>query len=345
MAATGVICEATFNTCVRGYHIYQDEWTPVLDETLSCCRELANIHDHFAVKVMKAGAIVGHLPKKISSTCSLFIMKGGLISCRVTDPNRKYSRDLAQGGLEIPCVITLRGTKELVDKAKKLLAISNKNIKPTGEQNHKNPENKQVPISSATPEPNPKRIKLEQTDEDLSQRLVWVMFPGTRIQLFSEDKLVIEGQCQLNDRHINFVQAMLRAQFPKCDGLKNTLLQNQVTLTIANKMVQILHIHNNHWVVISNVHCSGDDLKMYDTVYNDIDGSTMALLNSMFEEKINVSMVPQVQKQQGDVDCGVFCAAIATSLLHDLSPGPYKQSLLRPHLISCIENKAMTPFP
>ena len=55
----------------------------------------------------------------------------------VTDPNRKYSRDLAQGGLEIPCVITLRGIKELVGKAKKLLAISNKSIKITSEQNRK----------------------------------------------------------------------------------------------------------------------------------------------------------------------------------------------------------------
>ena len=66
MAATctGVICEVTFNMCVRGYHIYQDEWMPEMGETLSCCRELANIHDPFAIKVMKAGAIVGHLPKK-----------------------------------------------------------------------------------------------------------------------------------------------------------------------------------------------------------------------------------------------------------------------------------------
>ena len=88
-------------------------------------------------------------------------MKGGVISCKVTDPNRKYSRDLAQGGLEIPCVITLRGTKELVDKVKKLLAVS---IKPTGEQNCKNPGKRQVSISLATPDPNPKRIKLELTD-------------------------------------------------------------------------------------------------------------------------------------------------------------------------------------
>ena len=29
-----------------------------------------------------------------------------------------------QGGLEIPCIIRLQGTKELIDKASKLLGIS-----------------------------------------------------------------------------------------------------------------------------------------------------------------------------------------------------------------------------
>ena len=95
---------------------------------LQCSREDGNAHDLYAVKVMKAGTravtMVGHLPKKTSSTCSLFIRKGGTIDCEVTDPNRKYSRDLPQGGLEIPCVLTLRGTKDLMDKAVKLLAIS-----------------------------------------------------------------------------------------------------------------------------------------------------------------------------------------------------------------------------
>ena len=86
---------------------------------------------------------------------------------------------------------------------------------------------------------------------------------------------------------------------------------------------------------------------MYETIHDEIDSSTMTLLSSMFEEHVNVSIVPQVQKQQGDVDCGVFSIAIAISLLHDLSPGPYwyKQSSLQPHFISCFQNKAMTPFP
>jgi len=53
--------------------------------------------------VTKVGVTVGHVPKKMSSTCLLFFSNGGVISCEITDPNRKYSRDLAQGGLEIPC--------------------------------------------------------------------------------------------------------------------------------------------------------------------------------------------------------------------------------------------------
>ena len=53
-----------FDSCVRGYHVYKDGWSPVRDETLACQRETGNAHDPFAVKVVKSGSIVGHLPKK-----------------------------------------------------------------------------------------------------------------------------------------------------------------------------------------------------------------------------------------------------------------------------------------
>ena len=66
--------------------MYQDECTPVLDEKLLCCRDLTNVYDPFAVKVIKAGSTVGHLPKKTSSTCSLFIIKGGEISWKCLIP-------------------------------------------------------------------------------------------------------------------------------------------------------------------------------------------------------------------------------------------------------------------
>ena len=84
MAAIVVICKATLSTCIRGYHVYHDKWVPVLDKMLSCCREFANVHYPFAVKVMTVSSTIGHLPKKISYTRSLFIMKGRVILYRVT---------------------------------------------------------------------------------------------------------------------------------------------------------------------------------------------------------------------------------------------------------------------
>ena len=133
----------------------------------------------------------------------------------------------------------------------------------------------------------------------------WVMFPGARIQLFTEDKLMIGERHWLNDCYINFVQAVLRVQSPKCDGVKNTLLQNQVRLTIANKIVRILYIHNNHWVVISNVHCSGNDLSMYDTIYDDICTSAMALVSSMCEENVKCQHCAISTEAAGR--CGLWC--------------------------------------
>lgn len=97
-------CEqATFSisSVVRGYHAYKDIWQPDVGEELRCQREVGNLVDAFAVAVMREETVVGHVPKKISSICSLYLRRNCSIICRVTG-SRKYSDDLEQGGLEIP---------------------------------------------------------------------------------------------------------------------------------------------------------------------------------------------------------------------------------------------------
>jgi len=56
---------------------YQDTWEARLGEVLSCHRETANAFNSFAVCMKKDGAIVGHVPRKISSICSLFLRNNG----------------------------------------------------------------------------------------------------------------------------------------------------------------------------------------------------------------------------------------------------------------------------
>ena len=61
------------SSCIRGYHIYQDRWTPVNDEELRCQRERGNIQDLHAVAVLKDDIVVGHVLRKISTLSSMFL--------------------------------------------------------------------------------------------------------------------------------------------------------------------------------------------------------------------------------------------------------------------------------
>ena len=48
--------------------------------------------------------MIGHVPRKISAICSIFIRCGGSIVC-LLNGSCKYLFDLPQGGLEIPCIL------------------------------------------------------------------------------------------------------------------------------------------------------------------------------------------------------------------------------------------------
>ena len=211
---------------------------PFIGETLSCSRETSNLHDPFAVKVLKTDKIVGHLPKRISSTCSIFLRKEGTITCTVSG-ERRYSRDLTQGGLEIPCLLIFEISNEaLISKIKKM-----------PDQCQKQEEESEVPA---------KRIKLENKENDRNEAnaevpIVWLSLNKARITLYSSDKEALLRGERLNDIHILFAQTLLRQQFPGVQGLSCTLTQNRLRFDIDKDIVQVCHVRNNHWIVISNI--------------------------------------------------------------------------------------------
>ncbi len=76
----------------------------MIEEVLDCQRETTNSKDGYAVAVIKDGTIIGHVPRRISKLCLLFLRRGGTIQCTVKS-RRRYSADLPQGGLEISCTL------------------------------------------------------------------------------------------------------------------------------------------------------------------------------------------------------------------------------------------------
>ena len=107
--------------CVRGYHVYREVWAAAVGEVLICERESDNASDRYTVAVKREGTIVGHLPRKMTRVhvCSLFLRRGGSITCIVTG-HRRYSADLPQGGLEVPCSLLFKAIPKEILKLKKI---------------------------------------------------------------------------------------------------------------------------------------------------------------------------------------------------------------------------------
>ena len=99
------MAECRVESAIRGYHVYREIWNPVLGEELTTQREHGNPEDAFAVKIKKGDETVGHIGKELSKICWLFLHDGSIVA-EVTSCSKRRS-PIVQGGLEIPCTLTL----------------------------------------------------------------------------------------------------------------------------------------------------------------------------------------------------------------------------------------------
>lgn len=316
-------------SCVRGHHISQSFWTPTIWESLSCRKEESNTFDSYAVAVIKddIGHVVGHVPRKISAACFLFLNQDDhSIICTVTGSQR-YSSDLVQGGLEVPCKLIFRGHQQYVDKIKKLFSLSNTPVPIVSDM-------------SSTLEPATKRQRI---DEELGKD-VWVVL-GRKFVLLLEDKFCIESGSELNDIHINFAQLLIRKQFTHLGGLTSTLsLSQRETFLPVTDTLQIVHDRGNHWIVVSTVDTAATgEVYIYDSLYTTVHPDTKSLIMKLFGYGMKLTLM-ECQQQNGCKDCGVFAIACCTAIAFK-SPMQFNQSAMRRHLLKCFNDLLITPFP
>ena len=360
---------------VRGYHIYQSVWDAAVDgEVLNCYRELGNIHDPSAVAVRKDAVTVGHIPRAISSVCSIFIRRGGIISCRVNG-SRRYSADLPQGGLEIPCILTFQtSNSEFSDKSKKLIEASlAMNIKTLGKYEKMRAE----PLDS---DPGSSRsmhgveIKVEEisisgnSDTDLVNRLPGIQTGSSSLSTASIDEPSAKKQClsdpdieniimgaELSDLHINLAQRVLKKQFSHINGLESTLLQgkrNTLTEDMVKNKLQIIHcLERHHWIIASTVKNPSGEVTVMDSIFRSIDEETKLTISNLFRptgssNELKIKLI-KTQRQKGNKDCGLFAVAMATAITFGKNPSKvtFCQESLRAHLVTCLNKQEFSLFP
>ena len=114
-----------------------------------------------------------------------------------------------------------------------------------------------------------------------------------------------------------------------------------------------MHDGNNHWL---QSFCSNKEVKVCDTLRTSLRSSlsriTKKCMKSLYRlfvdetGKLVVSIVP-VQKQNGGYNCGLFAIAFAAAILDGKSPEDeyFDVSKMRHHLIYCLVNETLIPFP
>ena len=318
--------------------MYKDIWEASVGEQLPCQRENGNRADPFAVAVVKSGVTVGHIPRKISSVCSLFLRRNSVINVCTTD-RRRFSQDLPQGGLEIPCLITFEGAGKDVQKVRKLVTAS---LSTTCTSTAKTYTNDGPPS---------KRRRTEEGSHNSSEAAVdtneWVQCGGVVILTNYDRKILATGQ-KLTDKHINFAQTLLRLQFPKLNGLQSTLYQSRSqSLTTNGNVLQVLHSRGDHWIVATTIRCNPGEVRVFDSVYATLDDGTYETVQRMFGGRTSYRVTTtNVPKQQGGTDCGVFAIAVCTCIAFGGDPSQMVicQAGMRDHLLKCFEEKLLSLF-
>ena len=345
------------DSVIRGYHVYKDIWTAPLGEMLFCQREIANIHDRFAVAVIKESQVVGHVRREISSICSIFLLSG-TIRCEVTG-SRQYLLDLPQGGLHIPCKLRFScSDQELMKTTRKLLDLAIKkgdSEMPLKKIKLEPVEAADIPIPSINQPKSDEVMMVGQECSSGSQFSLmvaekkdvdsqWVKTGRTTL-LDSHKNTILHGN-PLNDAIMSFAQKLLKKQFPNINGLQNTLLQAKKQVDGEKSQLQVIHCRGNHWILASTVRNeSSSRVMVYDSLYDDIDAGTLAVIRSLFGSTAMPEII-QIQKQHGVTDCGVFAIAFATAICFKQElVAPFNQGVMSHHLVQCFEKGACLPFP
>ena len=188
-----------------------------------------------AVKKVIGGEerVVGHVPRRISAICSLFIRRGGRILCTVSG-SRRYSADLPQGGVAIPMKLIFTATREQeATKAKKLiegtLCINVTWDVTSSEERVEAISEAQGTSNSASPAVTSCKLgqsvsATEKVVNLIDHELHIVEEPSKKKAKFINLEGIIMGD-QLTDIEINVAQSLLKKQFPKLNGLASTLYQ------------------------------------------------------------------------------------------------------------------------
>ena len=191
-------------------------------------------------------------------------------------------------------------------------------------------------------------ISSESEEENQAPEL-WVN-SGAYILSHRDREVVLSERGWLTDNIICAAQNLLLQFFPNMAGLQPPVLQEVRAFQVhSGEFVQITHVRNNHWCVVSTVGCESGAIHVYDSLYKSLTRESINLIASMVHSQstdLKITVM-DVERQSNGSDCGVLAIAYAFDLCSGLNPcsARFNHSGIRLHLANCLEQCQVSRFP
>ena len=188
----------------------------------------------------------------------------------------------------------------------------------------------------------------EESDNCLSNdKVVWLKM--CHIQLLESDrKALLTFGYQLNDKHINLAQKLLRNKFPDIEGLTSTLSQSKDCHQKIRCGLQVIFCHGNHWITASNLN-EENVIMVYDSVYASVSDKVRETICKLFHctNNTHISLASMQKQEPASNNCGIFTIVAATAIANSCNPSllHFIEKEMRKHLFDCFENNIITTFP
>ena len=133
-------------------------------------------------------------------------------------------------------------------------------------------------------------------------------------------------------------------------GLQCTLLgQNLSFKAESGEFVQILHTGASHWVCVSTFGCNKGQCNVFDSLYPTLPSKAVKQIAALLKCKLPSFELRylDVANQLNTNECGCYAIAFAEALCRGKDPATldFTQPLMCQHLLKCLMDEELTPFP
>ena len=184
--------------------------------------------------------------------------------------------------------------------------------------------------------------------EDNSGAVTWIRKNG--YQLSEMERTILAGNEWLNSDIMDAAQFIIACYLGSAHQSVIYCRKPEKFIPVDSDNLQLIHNGKDHWILTRS---TNGQVQIFDSLrksnQNSFTRRSIQCIYALYKttDGVITADLMNVQRQTDDVNCGIFAIAYAADILSGISPvnSTYDVKKLRSHLVKCLEEETLIPFP